>query len=290
MNLGSLGKKTIKIYALTVFALTALAVMLRTFCLAFFYDEFNEGVGYYTNDVLPTIFCVICFVAVIFFAIVAFMGKKGLACSDGKEENVPLKIVSACVVIGFAAFFVGTINSIQFVNSSVVFDLLIKLSSLMVIIYFAMNIFSTETIKASQVVLGFGFIVWSVCILAITYFDIYVPMNSPDKTQLHLALIALMLFFVSEFRSFLIKINKPIYFFALFAAVFFSGAEAIPSLIKYFALGMAYYGYLYYDIVIFTLFLYSTVRLVSFTFFVDTREKAEELPPVENLDETEREV
>jgi len=35
MNLGSLDKKTIKICAFTTVALTAIAVALRTFCLAF---------------------------------------------------------------------------------------------------------------------------------------------------------------------------------------------------------------------------------------------------------------
>ncbi len=290
MNLGFLGKKTIKICAFTVFALTALAVMVRTFCLAMCYDYLNEGVGYYTNGVLPKIFSLVSVVSVVFFLAVALIAKKGIVSFNGKEENVPLKIVSACAMVGFLAFFVGTVNSSVFVNLSVAFDLLIKLSSLMAIVYFAMNVFGSDAIKNSQVVLGFGIIVWSVCILAITYFDIYVPMNSPDKTHLHLALISLMVFFVSEFRSFLLEINKPTYIFTLFAAVFFSGVGTVPSLIKYFALGMEGYDYLYYDIVVFTLFLYTAARLVSFAFSEVKDQASHDLSPVENLDETEREV
>ena len=290
MYIGSLGKKTIKIFAVLSLALTALAVILRTVCLAFFYDELNEGVGYFTKGVLPTLFTVLCCMSVILFFLAALISKKVCCVSDGKEDNVALKIVSACAMLGFASFFVGTISTMEFVNLSTVFDLLVKISSLMAIIYFAMNIFGVETVKAVQVVLGFGIVVWTVCILAITYFNINVPMNSPEKTYLHLALVALMVFFVSEFRSFLVKINKPLYVFTLSCAVFFSGVETVPSLIKFFSLGMADYDYLYYDIVIFTLFLYVTVRLVSFAFFIDTRKKAEELSAVENSDETENEV
>ncbi len=289
MNLGSLDKKTIKICAFTTVALTAIAVALRTFCLAFFYDYLSEGVGYYTNSALPKILYAVCVLSVIFFAVVAFISKKGLVCFDSKEENAPLKIVSACVMFGFLSFFVGMINSTEFVNVSVVLDLLIKISSLMAIIYFAMNIFGSESVRPAQVVLGFGIIVWLVSILAITYFNIYVPMNSPDKTHLHLALISLMLFLVCEFRRFLVKINKPIYIFSLFAAVFFSGLETVPSIIKYFALGMADYDYLNYDIVILMLFLYTAVRLVSFA-LCEVADAEEELPPVANPDETEKEL
>ena len=172
------------------------------------------------------------------------------------------------------------------------FDLLIKLSSIIAIIYFALNIFGSESTKVPQVVFGFGIVIWLVCILGITYFNIFVPMNSPDKMHLHLALISLMVFFVSEFRGFLIKLKKEVYVWALFFAVFFSGIESVPSLVKYFVNGMTDYDYLYYDIVVLTLFLYSTVRLVSFAFYIDTRVKTEEVEEahsVKALDETESE-
>lgn len=289
MNLVSFDKKTIKIHAFTVFVLTAIAVLLRTVCLAFFYEELNDKVGYYVDSILPTVFYAVCCLSVVYFAVLAFMANKTPLCFNTNEDNVPIKVVSACVMVGFVAFFVGTVNSTEFVNLSVVFDLLVKLSSLMAIIYFIMNIFSAESRKALQVIFGFGIVVWSICILAITYFDVYVPMNSPDKTQIHFALIALMVFFVSEFRSSLIKTNKPIYIFSLFIVVFFSGVETVPSLIKYFALGMLDYDYLYYDVVIFTLFLYSSVRLISLAFLGGIRENTEEIPPVEILDETENE-
>ena len=288
MNLGFPSKKTIKTFTLATLVLTAIATTLRTFCLAFGYDYLSEGVGYYTRGALSTVFHVVCLVAVLFFLFAAFVSKKGIECSDGKEENLLLKVACVFVMLGFAAFFAGTINSTEFVNVSVAFDLLIKISSLMSIACFAVNIFGGEARKLAQVVLGFGTVVWLIAILAITYFDIYVPMNSPDKVHLHFALLALIVFLVSEYRSFLIKINIPVYIFTLFATVFFSCVETVPSLIKYFALGMAEYDYLYYDIVIFTLFLYTLTRLLSFAFSIDTRKK-DELPSVENFGETETE-
>ncbi len=272
MILKSRGDNKIKIYALGTLCATVLASVLRTFCLAFFYDSLGKDVGYYTKDVLPFVFYTVCFLAVIFFVSVVFTLKKNESCYDGKENNACLKVVSGAVSVIFAVFFVLSLITAEPSTTGLAFELIFKISLLMSVVYFAMNAFGAESNKTLQTIFGFGVVIWAICVLATTYFDIFVPLNSPDKIILHLALLSLMVFFVSEFRCFLAEIKKTLYVFSLCFAVYFSGVASVPSLIKWIALGMSDYNYLYYDIVIFGLFVYVTVRLISFAFSSEKRE------------------
>ncbi len=266
--------KKIKIYSLVALALTVVAVIVRTCCLLWFYDE---DIGYYTRDVLPTLFEVLCPLAVAFFLSAFFVLKPHNIVADGKEDNVALKISSAVAAIAFGVFFVSSILATSLVTGNVVFDLVSKISALMSIVYFAMNLFVPYASRAAQTALGFGIIIWSVCVLGITYFDIYVQLNSPEKIILHLALISAMAFFVSEFKCFVDVIRGKLYLFSACCAVFFLGTCSIPSIVGWL-LGIANgkkYGF--YNVVLFALFVYCTTRLLSFAFAkISDEKKADE--------------
>ena len=279
------GDKKIKIYALVTFALTVLVCALRTLCLAFNYDSLGENVGYYESSAaLPVLFQVLALLSVLVFASVIFTMKNDDPCSNGKEDNLALKIVSAAVACELAAVFVISFVSEPLIIANPIFDTLIKISSLISIAYFVMNIIGRRVNSTVQSIFGFALIVWGVCVIAVTYFDIFIPLNSPDKIILHLAVLALMLFFIAEFRCLVDEMKKKLYVFSLCTAVFFSGVAAVPSLIKWFALGMNDYSYLYYDAIVFVLFLYSAVRLVSFAFGIDKNR----VSPAQNSAETEK--
>lgn len=274
----------IKMYALCTLVATVVAVIARVCCLIWFYDD---GIGYYTNGFLPMALNVFCVLTVAFVASSLWVTKKIRWLSDGKEENLALEIASVACALAFAAFFVVLVTSTKFVSQTVVSDLLIKISSLMAIVYFAMNLFGSNAKRSAQVLLGFGLIIWCICVLAVTYFDVYVQLNSPDKIMLHLALMGAMAFFVSEFRAYVSDIKNRLYLFSACLAVFFLATSTIPSLVKWFVDGMVEYKYLYYDVVLLVLLAYAVVKLLSFTFLIDKRkDEAEKVI----LSKTENEI
>ena len=265
----SRGNATIKMYALCTLVATVIAVIARVCCLIWFYDN---DIGYYTKEFLPTALNVFCVLTVLFIVSSFFVTKKTKCISDGREENLAVKIASVVCSLAFAAFFVISVTSTTFVSQTVVSDLLIKISSLMAIAYFAMNLLGANAKRSAQVLLGFGLIIWAICILAVTYFDVYVQLNSPDKMMLHLALIGAMAFLVSEFRAYVIALKSNLYLLCACLAVFFLATSTVPSLIKWALDGMAEYKYLYYDIVLLVCLGYVVVRLLSFAFLIDKRE------------------
>ena len=255
--------KKIKICSLTALAFAVLAIILRTSCLLWFYDE---EIGYYTRDILPAIFEVFCVIAVVLFAGIFFILKACDKTSDGKEDNLALEISSALAAIAFTVFFIFSVSSTSFVTSNVVFDLALKISALSSIVYFAINLFTPHINRVAQTALGFGMIIWGACVLAVTYFDIYVQINSPEKIILHLALVSCMAFFASEFRCFISGVRSKLYLFTAFCAVFFSGACSVPYIIACFCGVINGEKHFFYNVVLVALFVYASTRLMSFSF------------------------
>ena len=262
--------KKIKLCSLVALALAALAIILRTSCLLWFYDA---EIGYYTKDILPEVFEVLSVVAPVLFLGVFFMIKRGDKTSDGKEDNLAIRISSALALVAFSLFFVFSIISFVFstistslLTGNVILDIILELSVLVSIVYFAMNLFASSANRVIQTALGFGIVIWSVCVLAITYFDIYIQLNSPEKIILHLALVSNMAFFVGEFRCFVGGVRSKIYLFSAFCSVFFSGACSIPYIVAYICGIVNGEEYLLYNVVLFALFVYSATRLISFSF------------------------
>ncbi len=256
------GKK-IKIYSLVAIAVSVLAVILRTCCLLWFYDE---DIGYYSRGFLPILLDAVCILAVAFFVSLLFVVKPCDKAGDGKEDNLAVKISSAAAAVAFALFFVSSVLSTSLVTGNVVFDLTSKISALSAIVYFCMNLFASRANRVVQTALGFFIIIWNICTLGITYFDVYVQLNSPDKTILHLALVACMAFFVSEFRCFVDGVKSKSYLFFASCAILLSGTSSVPSLVAYMFGRSVGEKYIFYNVVLFALFAYCAARLVSFVF------------------------
>lgn len=259
----SMGNKKIKLYAMITLASTVVAVILRTCCLLWFYDE---DIGYYSKGILPIVLSIFSVLALGFFASAIFTVKPTDKLSDGREDNLAIKISSAICALVFASFFIVSVMSTSLISDSVVADLLSKISALMMIVYFAMNLFGKNVNRNAQTVLGFGFVLWAICALAISYFDVYVQLNSPDKVTLHMGLMSAMAFFTVEFRCFVDKINRKVYPFCSACSVFFCALASIPSLFKWVIDGMGEYKYLFYYVVLFALLIYSAARFFSFAF------------------------
>ncbi len=255
--------KKIKIYALAAIILSVLISFVRIICLFNFYDS---DIGYYSKGILPSILNLSILAGVVFFASAFFTVKRDIVCSDGKEDNTGIKVASVLPMLAFGAFFVLSVLKAVFATNeaSTLFDIIAKLTALMSLVYFAMNLFAPTVNRNLQTLCGFGIIIWNIYVLGVTYFDIYVQLNSPNKVILHLAIISAMVFFVNEFYCFVGNMRKGFYLFSLCSAVLFSSSASIPSLVYGLLTQGTDYKYFVYDIVFVALYVYFIIRLLSF--------------------------
>ena len=262
MTFARVDKKN-KIYASAALILTFVAIILRLVCLVGFYDG---DIGYFEDAFLPKLLFVFSLIAALSFISSLFVSapKSDVKCAS--EENVFTKVASVLAALAFGAFFAISVLSTSLVASVTVFDLLSKLISLLAVVYFAINLFSPSVNRCAQTLIGFAVILWGIYVIGVTYFDIYVQLNSPDKITVHLALLCAMHFLVNEFRCFVDSPKKRMYLASACLCVFFTGIEAIPSLINGFISGFEFYNYFAYDVVIFALFIYSLARLCTLAF------------------------
>ncbi len=251
-------KRALPRLVIAVFVLTAIAMALRVVNLFFFYDI---DIGYYASgEILPVvmnIFFVLAFAAISAGALI--FGKEPYD-ATGTEKKLPVKIASLLCALGFLSPLSVIINNLlarayfELSGITLLFLIIFALAS----VYFAMN-FLQKTAKA-QAALAIAVIFSVVYFLANSYFDLYTPMNAPEKTTLHLACITTMVFFTCEARAIIGEAKKRLYVFSLSIAVFFSGISSLPAMIAYLC-GKLEYNYIVFDAVIFTLFIYLSVRL-----------------------------
>ena len=275
---------TVKIYALSAIIATVIAVVLKTVCLLCFYDA---DIGYHSEGIVTSLFDVFCLLLTLFFASSIFCIKRDTATPDGKGNNPIVKIGSTVAMLAFAVYFGAVVFSTDLISTTTAFDLISKLTALMGIVYFAISVFAPNTNKNIRALLGFGVIIWCIYVLGVTYFDIYIQLNSPDKVMLHLALISIMVFIVSELRCFVFEIKKGFYIFSACAATLFCALTSIPSFIYGGFMG-DFNDYYIYNTVIVAVGIYSLMRLVSFAFIDEVGKKeALEVDNAEKSDEFE---
>ncbi len=261
----NLRKKIFLTYAAVAAALTLVGIVLHTFCLFFFYDA---DIGYYTRDALPVVLRVICILSVIFFFSAFLTVKPARSELCGREEGTAVRLASVVAAICFALFFVMSIIISPAYSDNSVLELVSKLSALLGVIYFSMNLIPGIN-RNAQVLCGLGMILWNVYVMAGSYFEALVPLNASLKVMLHLTIISVLLFMVNEFYAFLSCIRPRTYLFTLCLASFFSGVYSIPALL-YKLLGQAAtYEDVCYDIVYLALFVYFASRLICLARFGD---------------------
>lgn len=181
-----------RIYLISVVAAFAVALLLRTLSLFLSLDK----LGYFGDGVLPILTAIVQIAATVGVALYPFFMKKDTLASDAKLSPVSgiTAILAAALLAASAVFAViGATESKQpllFVGA--------VLCLLCGIVYFVLRL---KNQNGAWALMGFGIILAGVLLISLTYFDLYVPMNAPRKTSLHLALLAMMLYVLYEMRT-----------------------------------------------------------------------------------------
>jgi hypothetical protein len=235
-------------------------------CVFLFYDR---DIGYYTRGAaLPIIFNVLLVLAVVLIGVGAFVFTKD---KQIRGERNPRYVRMAAVVpfMTFLVFLANAVNKMSaFSLHGVKLDITFYISVICAVcgaVYFVLIALGKGE-NALGLALGFFTIVWFILALASSYFDAYVPMNSPDKFIFHLACLSAMLFILGELRYYFAAPRKALYLFSVSIAIVLLFATSVPSiLVTVFASGGLYnYVLLAEDTVCLGLAVFSSVKLLSF--------------------------
>ena len=191
MNSCKKTKNKIILLAVVPLFLTLGGIILRMINLISFYDS---AIGYYEKAALPIVMNIFFIVSIIVFASVCFFSEKKNIISESFANTSFFKVVCVICSIAMAVCALNCFSD----NSKALLAILVPIASVCSVIFFVLFLLKKQPDYSAI----FALFPVALCamILAVTYFDVKVEMNSPNKMLIHFACIASMLAFVSEAR------------------------------------------------------------------------------------------
>lgn len=246
----------------TVVIVSAIAavvsVILRIINFFFFYD--SEAVYYSTGAPLPIISDCLMYGAVLylaFFSVLKFK-KKTLKAADS-----PLALRICSIAVATASFVMLTVTDlIDAATQKAPLSVLLAALSLISAAYFVLAIFKTNV--AYTIICGILAIIRVVIMLASSYFNQSVAMNTPDKLIYGVACICVMLFIVSELKLTVKAPRSWLYVFSAAATAIICSTASIPSIIAYFTGKLPEESGLFSEyFVLMGIAIYAMIRLIN---------------------------
>ena len=180
-------------YLLALGALLLPALLLRTLSLYGCLDE----IGYFDGSVLPTLTNILLALGAIGALLCPFLFFKRGELTVRTSATPADKIASAFAILALSAATVLLLTTIRETEQPPL-TVLGVLALLCGIGYFACRI---KGCSPALSLLAFGAILGAILIISLTYFDLFVPMNSPHKLSLHLCLLTAALYLLYEMRA-----------------------------------------------------------------------------------------
>ncbi|MBR2010636.1 MAG: hypothetical protein IKA06_02665 [Clostridia bacterium] len=251
--------KTQRTYYIGAALLALITAVLRALSLTLAFDRAS---GYFTKGALPVLFRVFwgcALLALVLFPILALRG----CISEKRSANTPFSTCGAglCALLLFLNFICScTLQSTMLPTALWLVGLL---ALLLGVVYF---ILQTPLLKAgagTHAVLGSVTILAFACLIAFTYFDISTPMNAPHKTDLHITLLATMLYFLYELRA-KADISRPLALSACGAIAFFlTTVVGLSDTVAYLAGAFTNPVYFAQDLLLLALAVYIGARSLA---------------------------
>ena len=180
-------------YLLALGALLVPALLLRTLSLYGCLDE----IGYFDGSVLPILTNVLLALGAVSALLCPFLFfKRG-------ELTVPTRVVlldkiaSVLAIPALSAAAVLLLTTVRETEQRLL-TVLGALALLLGVGYFACRI---KGCTPALSLLAFGAILGAILIISLTYFDLFIPMNSPHRLSLHLCLLAAAFYLLYEMRA-----------------------------------------------------------------------------------------
>ena len=224
MNFKAPTQSWLRRFSLLTVAVALLVAVVRCLNLFFFFDS---DIGYYqSNAVLPVVEVVLLILAGILLAVVSFRWLRHTPAEYASATPASVKGIATLS----AALSVLTVVQLASVEVGSSFPHFLMVLSVASAAYFLLNAWGGASVLP-RFLTGLGGILALVVSLALSYFDITVQMNAPDKIFFQLACLSFMLFTTEELRFTVGAPRKGLYFFSVGCAVLFGTMSMLPSLI-----------------------------------------------------------
>ncbi len=263
----------LRVFCGGLFLLTLAGIAIRTLNLMLFYEA---EIGYYYADaVLPVVMNIFLLAVFATIGVCSIIIPKKPYTTSGTEINIATRVSAALCALAFLTLAVCAL--LGFVDNAFPITYILAVSSSAAAAYFIL--WALGKTNSSNVLLTVTIIISLVYVLAASYFDIFVQMNSPNKTLTQLACIASMLFFIYEARAVTGEKKSKLYVFSLSCALFFAGMASFPAIIAYLTDNLGNYfisiNYIVFDILFAILFVYYAARVVTLMITADKDEETD---------------
>ncbi len=209
-------------------AMAAIVTALRALALTLSLDPAS---GYFTaNAPLPLCYRILMGVACLAGVFTPCLWLKGRVPTERAKRSPHSRCgAGLCALLFFLNFIAACMQKSTLLPSLV--WLIGLLALLAATVYFTLQAADVRVSSTATAVLGSLAILAVACLIAFTYFDVATPMNAPHKTELHVALLAIMLYLLYELRD-AVGIPLPRALTACTAlAFFFSATVGFSNLI-----------------------------------------------------------
>ncbi len=252
--------RTTRVFYLGAAILTLIATILRTLSLALCLDP--AGSYFDVGAALPACYRILSVLSALAFILFPLLVLKDRV-SERRAGMTRVSLCASllCAILFFLNFMMACTGRSALLPSALwFFGLLFLLGGAVYFILQALMPRVRDITTGTVTVFGCLCILSVACLISFTYFDIATPMNAPHKTDLHLALLSLLLYLLYELRD-VAGIPRPRALTACTAlAFFFTVTVGASDLVAYCLSIYADPSYLIQDLL-----------LIGFAFYIGAR-------------------
>lgn len=232
-----------------------IAIVLRTVSFIFFFDE---DIGYFMSGaVLPIIFNILLFAAAVFFTVFSLLKLRGEPVAYCAPTSSDKAIFILCAILTVALAISDLLSAINGDAMGLLFMLLSAMSAL----FFIFDLLKFKNV--SKIELSILIFIRVTFMLAMSYFDQTVQMNSPDKVLFGLACIFAMLFIVNEMKILVNNTRPAIYYLSSALAILFCASSSVPSIVACCIGKLPMDGLFFEYIILLAIAIYCVDRLLN---------------------------
>lgn len=262
-------------YFIGALVLAAAGSSFRIYSL---FNCFDSSIGYYATDaMLPDIFHGLCVAVCLVSLASVFLlpSAKKTAYISCRKAGIIGKVGSIFALVGSATYALYSLVSLSddvpvafgpVAKSSIIsaVSLFASIFGVLAVIYFMIVFFEKTEKNDNHAIFGYCVILFSLMILAKSYFDFYTTMNSPNKLLSQTTLMLCMLYMLCELR-FSLGISVPrLYSGISLAAIYFTLVSSVPGIVAFCAGILNKVEYLLCDFVLFAYAIYICARYAEF--------------------------
>ena len=250
----------VKTYTFSSIALIALIVALRCINFLCIYDP---TIYYFNEHPLHTVYQTLCVLTVLWLlSMLVFVPRYAFSLKITPTAGVFARSMGLFCGCASAASFFFFRNCMTYYATHAKFYQILSLFCLASAAYFLLQ-FSSKATDSARALCGYLTLLWLGLILSVTYLNLYVPMNSPFKVTLHVALIAMMLHVLEDTRRHAGGSFRIQYYAYTLIAILCCGVASFPVLLAYFLNLYPNVDYLFYAVLMLGLFLYLCARALD---------------------------